>query len=355
MTSETGKLVLSGAVGLLALALSGCGGGEPSQAASATQEEARVNVVVLELAPESLTERVALAGKLEPWVEVSLASELGGTVEQVAFAKGQHVRKGEVLARVGTDLLEAALRGAEARMAAAAAVYEKTEKLFEAQHVPRQELIAAKAEFGAAKAALEQARLRRERSIIRAPLSGIAVTREVEPGEVLSPGAAVTTLHRVDQLKATAGIPESEIAGFDVGSAATVEVDAFPDRTFEGRVRFIGPATEGASRTFPVEIAVANAAGDLRPGMVARVSLVKNHYDDVVVIDRDILQDRDHGPVAVVLQDDGTASVRDLVLGASDANRVLVRKGLSIGERLIVSGQRGLVTGQKVKVVERRP
>jgi RND family efflux transporter MFP subunit len=182
----------------------------------------------------------------------------------------------------------------------------------------------------------------------------VAATRELEPGEVVSPGAPITELYRVDRLKAVAGIPENDIAAFEVGGEATIEVDAFPGRTFDGRIHLIGPAARGPSRTFPAEIAIDNPKGELKPGMIARVALVRRKLEGVIVLERDVLQDRDAGPVAIVA-DGGLASVRELTLGASEGNRVVVEKGLEPGELLIVTGQRGLIDGQAVDVVEDRP
>jgi membrane fusion protein (multidrug efflux system) len=275
-------------------------------------------------------------------------------VEMVGFREGQHVSRGQVLARVGTDLYEAALAEAQARLEGAQAIYEKTDELFKREHVPRQELIAATSALHAAEAQAKQAELRRERSIIEAPISGTALRRDIEPGEVVAPGAPITEIYRTDRLKAVAGIPESDIAAFRVGGAASIEVDAFPGRTFEGRIHLIGPAAVGPSRTFPTEIAIENQDGDLRPGMIARVALVRRELEGVVVVERDVLQDRDSGPVAVVADGD-VARVRQLTLGASEGNRVVVEKGLEPGERLIVNGQRGLIDGQAIAVVERQP
>jgi hypothetical protein len=88
--------------------------------------------------------------------------------------------------------------------------------------------------------------------------------------------------------------------------------------------------------------------------MIARVALVKRRLEGVIVVERDVLQDRDAGPVAVVV-DGGVARVRELTLGASEGNQVVVENGLEPGERLIVSGQRGLIDGQALEVVEGRP
>jgi len=351
--------ILPGLVLLGTLAVvPGCGSGDTRSEAAPPDTDSKtapaVSVEVMELEPRSLVERVDLSGQLEPWVHVSVSAELGGRVESVGFREGEHVRKGQVLARVGTDMMEAALAEAQARLEGAQAIHEKTAELFKREHVPRQELIAATSALHAAEAQMRQAELRRERSVIEAPISGVALNREVEPGEVVSPGAPITEIYRVDRLKAVAGVPENDITAFQVGGEATIEVDAHPGRTFEGRIHLVGPAARGPSRTFPTEIAIDNRDGALRPGMMARVALVKRKLEGVIVLERDVLQDRDSGPVAVVA-DGSVASVRQLTLGASEGNRVVVEDGLKPGELLIVTGQRGLIDGQAVEAVEHRP
>jgi len=336
---------------LIPLAAAGCGE-NTSAAADARPERPPINVSVEKLAPEALTETLELSGELRPWVEVDVASELGGRISEVGFREGERVPAGRVLARVGTDLLEAALREATARRTGAEAAYVKTDKLFERQAVPRQELVAATAQFEQAKALEEQARLRVERSVVRAPIAGVAISRLVEPGEILSPGALITTLHRTDRIKAVAGIPESDVGAFSEQGRAALEVDAWPGERFSGRIHLISPAADEKTRTFAVEVAIDNADGRLRPGMIGRVSLLRRELQDVVVVSRDVLQERDSGTVAVVLDGD-VARVREVTLGASQGTRVVVTEGLAAGEWLIVSGQRGLVDGQKVAVVER--
>lgn len=336
---------------LMPLAAAGCGE-NTSAAADSKPERPPINVSVEKLVPRALTETVELSGELRPWVEVEVASELGGRISEVGFREGERVPRGRVLARVGTDLLEAALHEAAARRTGAEAAFIKTEKLFERQAVPRQDLVAATAQFEQAKAQEEQARLRVERSIVRAPISGISISRLIEPGEVLSPGARITTLHQTDRIKAVAGISESDVGAFGEGGTATLQVDAWPEESFPGRIHLIAPAADEKTRTFAVEVAIDNADGKLRPGMIGRVSLLRRQLEDVVVVSRDVLQERDSGTVAVVLDGD-VARVRTLSLGASQGTLVVVDEGLAEGEWLIVRGQRGLVDGQKVAVVER--
>jgi membrane fusion protein (multidrug efflux system) len=233
----------------------------------------------------------------------------------------------------------------------AEANYNKTKELFARQAVPRQELITYTSRYEAAKARMSLAKLRVERSIIDAPVSGIAITREIDLGEVVPPGALITTIHQNNRLKVNVGIPENEISHFRRGSEATMEVDAYPDQAFEGKIHFLGTAASSKNRTFPAEVAVDNTGGDLRPGMIVRVSLVKKHYDNALVVPRDALLERDQGSVAFV-DVDGRAQERQVVLGPSEGNQVVIQEGLSKGESLIVAGHRNLVNGQTVRVVK---
>jgi membrane fusion protein (multidrug efflux system) len=334
------------------LGAAACAGGRADEIPMDQRSETPTPVSVLQLEPTGFTERLELSGTLEPWLEVEVTSELGGRVESVGFEDGQHVAAGRVLARVGTDLLEAARAEAEAVLLGAEADYERAQKLFDREAIPRQQLLTATSRYEAARAQVEQARIRVGRSIVQAPVAGVALRREVETGEVLAPGARITTLHQVGRLKAAGGIPESDVAAFETGDEAEVEVDAYPGEIFAGRIHFIGAAAVGPSRTFPVEVAVDNADRRLRPGMIARLSLVKAQLEGVVVVDQDVLQERDEGRAAVVVEGE-SARIRPVTLGATEGNRVVILSGLSPGDTLVVSGQRGLTDGQRVEIVER--
>ncbi len=309
-----------------------------------------VNVSVLKIEPSTLRDELKLAGRLEPWVEVRVSTELGGTVQEVGFDKGRHVAKGQVLARIGTDLLEASLAETEAGLVAAEANFSKTKELFDRQAVPRQELVAATSTFKQVEARVAQAKLRVERSIIEAPVSGVAISREIELGEVVPPGSLITMLHEVSRLKAATGIPEDDISYFRVGGEAELEVDAYPGREFKGKIHFLGPAATELNRTFPAEVEIDNRQGELRPGMIVRVSLTRRVFENAVIVPRDAVLERDTGNVVFVLKDD-RAELRKVKTGPSERGRILLLEGASGGEVLIVSGHRNLVDGQKVRAV----
>jgi membrane fusion protein (multidrug efflux system) len=319
--------------------------------ANVVAEPPPVNVSVTKLKPETLRDEVKLSGRLDPWVEVQVSTELGGTVLEVGFDKGRRVAKGQILARVGTDLLEASVAEAQAALQHAESEYNKTTELFARQAVPRQDLTSATSNYHGAQARAEQARLRVERSIIRSPVAGMAIRREIEPGEFIPAGTLVTTVHQLSKLKAVVGIPEDDIAFFEVGAQAHIEIDAYPGREFTGTIHYVSPAATGQNRTFPAEIAIDNQDGKLRSGMIVRVNLVKQVFEDVIVVPRDAVLERDTGYVAFVL-DNGRAVIRNVETGPSERGNVVVLEGLKPGDLLIVTGHRNLVDGQPIRQVD---
>lgn len=330
----------------------GCGSEEVAEAdADANPEPPPVNVSVMKLKPATLKDQIKLAGRLEPWVEVQVSTELGGTVQEVGFDKGRRVAKGQVLARIGTDLLEATLAESEAALAHAESEFNKVVELFNRQAVPRQDLTSATSNYRGAQARAEHARLRVERSIIRAPMSGMAISREIEPGEFLPAGTLVTTIHQLSRLKAVVGIPEDDIPYFEVGAEANIEIDAYRDREFTGKIHFLSPAATGKNRTFPAEVAIDNKGGELKPGMMVRVRLVKQVYEDVIVVPRDAVLERDTGYVVFVYED-GRAELRDVETGPSERGEIVVLEGLKPGEDLIITGHRNLIDEQPVRSVK---
>lgn len=347
------RLKLFGIVVLLLAAMLslGCGSEEVAEAdADANPEPPPVNVSVMKLKPETLKDEVRLAGRLAPWVEVQVSTELGGTVQEVGFDKGRRVAKGQVLARIGTDLLEASLAESVAALAHAESEFNKVVELFNRQAVPRQDLSSATSNFHGAQARAEHARLLVERSIIRAPLAGMAISRDIEPGEFFPAGTLVTTIHQLSRLKAVVGIPEDDISYFEVGAEAHVEIDAYRDREFAGKMHFLSPAATGKNRTFPAEVAIDNKGGELRPGMIVRVRLVKQVFEDVIVVPRDAVLERDTGYVVFVYEG-GRAELRNVATGPSERGEIVILEGLTAGEELIITGHRNLIDGQPVRSV----
>ncbi len=341
------------ALALLAAAWSaGCGDDSTlAEAAPPEEVDVRPAVAAVPLTPETLTDVLVISGRLEPRAEVEVSTEGGGIVEEVRFDKGDRVEAGQLLARINTDLLRAALLEAEADLSGARTEHERARQLVEREAAPGERLTTAETNLKRAEARHETARLRFSRSEVSAPAAGVIVSRDLEPGEILPAGARIAVLHDTSSLRATIGIPETDIALFRVGAPAAITLDAYPDRVVDGRITWIAPNASQPGRNFLTEIEVPNRDDSLRSGLIVRARLERGRYEDAVVVPRDALVERDGVLYAFVLES-GSAVMRDVALGPDEGDRVVVTTGLELGERLLVAGHRSLLDGEAVRVVE---
>jgi len=186
----------------------------------------------------------------------------------------------ETAARERLALLEAGPRPHELE-AARAELRAARERVALLRAGPRpQELEAARARLGQARAALELARARLAETRIHSPLTGVVLHKHAEVGETASPGVALLTLVDPNDVWLRAWVPEPDVGRVRLGQAARVTVDAYPDRTFPGRVteiaseaeftpRNVQTRRERANLVFRIKITVTNVDGILKPGMPA--------------------------------------------------------------------------------------
>jgi HlyD family secretion protein len=244
------------------------------------------------------------AGTLEA-VEVDVGALVAGRIVAIHYDEGDEVAKGSVVATLDAEELEAGLAAAAAAADAAgervvaaraayAAAFKRVAQAYPGGGVTKAEYERAKAERDAALADLASARslaaqavaskaqlgARRKDVEIAAPVSGVVLSRNLEPGEVLVPGAAVVTLADLSTLELYVYIPEAKVGAVDVGDPVAVAVDAYPGEVFAGRVRAVASRAEFTPRNveskedrvtlvFKITVTVPNRDGKLKPGMPA--------------------------------------------------------------------------------------
>ncbi len=208
------------------------------------------------------------------------------------------------------------------------------------------------AQIRQAEAAVRLARMHLKNTTIRAPLGGIISKRFLDQGASVSANTPLLRIVAMDRVKVVVQVVESELAKLKTGAMADIHVDAYSEEVFQGVVARISPTVDPENRTADVEIQVDNRDHRLKPGMFARVSLVVQRRDGVLLLSRDSLL-RESGPTRVFVHDSGRASLREVRLGLEAEQYVEVRAGLREGDEVIVAGQYELRDGMPVKVVGR--
>lgn len=344
-------------LGALAWAM-GCS--PSSQAGAAEQEEDGgfvkvVNVEVIPVAATRFTEAVRITGEVEAMHDVTLSAEEAGVVRRFYKEKGEVLRRGEPLAKIDDRVLRAQVEETAAQARLAAERYQRQRKLWEEEKIGTEmNYLEAKYQAELAAARLESLRARLDRTTIVAPITGIFDSRFVEAGEMVSPGTRVARLVAVDDLKVTGGVPERYAGRVTVGDSARIGFDLFPDRQFDGVIRYVGTAIDPDARTFPVEIVMENPGRVVKPQMIANLEIATQRLEGVIVVPQTAVVRTEDGYQVFVAVERGDAFVaesRPVRLGPSARDRTVIREGLSEGDRVIVRGQSMVDPGDRVRIV----
>ena len=357
--------------------------------------------------------RIDALGTISAVREGPVSAEISGRIARIYPNSdiGSVVRAGDLLAQVDARDFEISVKKAEARVASAKAKVTKAavdiqrqrklvqlnreqlrlarsehrrlaqlleKELVSSQEAERQELawrrIEEELEFARsgqretealhaiAKADLELARVQREQAQetlkdteIRAPFAGVITRKSVTLGERITPGHVLFRLADIETVKLEVRIPAEDIHRLDARVVARVRVRGLGDE-FAGRVTNIGPRADLETRSFPVEIFVANPPGrKLLPGMFASAAIPVGEYPDAVLIPRESVLFEDGEPTVFVADPRrNMAARRGVTISRRFGPRYMIEAGLRPGELLVTAGQRLLVDGARIRIVTRR-
>jgi RND family efflux transporter MFP subunit len=340
------------------LGLWGCGGAE----AEGAEEEAGfvrvINVETTTVEPVTFTETIRLTGTVQANQDVTISAEESGVIREIVIDKGSWVREGQAIFRLDSDLLQAQVDQARAMSEMARETWERRKRLYEEDRVGS-ELMYLEAKYAAegAAASLKLLEVRLERTVIRAPISGVLDSREIEIGSMVGAGTPVARIVDNNPVKITAGVPERYAADVRAGAKAVVTFDVLQDQEFPGTISYVGAAVNPGNRTFPLELVLRNPGGFIKPEMVANVAVTRKTHENVIVIPQEAVVRTEEGFIVFVVVETGGAFLiesRGVELGAAQENRIMVDSGLQPGDELVVVGQQSVAAQDRVNVVAGR-
>jgi len=328
-----------------------------------------VAVTVAPVVQADLQESVDVVGTLEAKFVSEVKSEVTGVVTEVYVTEWVPVRRGAKLARLDTRETEAgieALKAAEAQARVgenrAKREYERALQLKEYGLITPQALDDAKTAVESAEAAMVSARAqirsaetRLSKSFITSPMDGVVALRGISVGDrVENMGGNSPMFRIVDNriLDLTVSVPSSRLSSVRVGQAVEFSSETLPGRTFTGRVMFINPAIDPASRSAKVIAEVSNADGQLKGGAFVKGRIVTGQRTGVLQVRKEALVnwnlDTRQAEVFVVAGD--KAEKRAVTTGTGNGVSVEVLSGVQAGDQVVTRGAFALRGGDRVVV-----
>ena len=284
---------------------------------------------------------------------VFVTTEVPGQVEKILFESGHQVAAGDVILHLDDSVDEADLEGLIAQLNLARLQFERARKLLKDRSVSQSEYDQSRAQLDSAEATVASKRAVIAKKKIRAPFSGQLGIREVDVGEYLSPGARIVPLQALDPVYVDYTLPERHFDQLAVGQGVRVEVQAYPERVFEGSISAINPGIDPGTRSVRLRATLDNPEQLLRPGMFAEVRTVLAARDDILTLPRTAVTYNPYGEsVFVIVEQDGQQGVqnRRIRTGEVREGRVEIIDGLQAGEQVVSAGQVKLRNGQAVNI-----
>ena len=366
----------------------------------------RGSAVATEVTPVqrmSVQRRVDLSGTLLSPEQAKISSEVAGIVREVRVQLGTEVKAGDVLVRLepselkfALDRAESALRQVEAQLGIdraqdkqppadeqvasvrqaianrddARAAYERAQslngrglltradrdtaetrlKVTEANYQAALDTVhSLKASLQDRRASYELAQKKLADAVIKAPVAGSISERLVQPGEFIRENTPVATIVQMSPLKLKTAIQEKNASVIHPGQAVEFDVEAFFDRKFKGRIAYVSPAVDQATRTFAVEAMVDNSDRQLKPGFFAKGVVLTSVDEQVLAVPEDAVSTL-AGVSTVYVIENAKARQQQISLGARQSKLVEVTSGLKGDEMLATANLSQLATGVSVTI-----
>lgn len=318
------------------------------------------NVIVSEIGSGNIAPHEEFIGTVYYHEVSEVASEVNGIVEEVNFEEGFRSRKGEVLVRLGAELLQKTREATRANHEQVVSDLEKEridlkryetliqEGLLSEQLYDEQRFIVQGLEKRSASlmADVERLDIELEKKIVRAPFSGVVIKKHVERGEWLSPGSAVATLAGNETIDIIVEVPERIIGYLDRDHAVSVRAGG---KNVEGTITTVIPRGDISTRTFPVKIRARNSH-TLVEGMEAKVTLPSGKPQKTLTVPRDAVIPMFGMNVVFAVMDAQAKMIPVAVAGYDGLNAGVLAEGLSEGMKVVIKGNERLRDGQPVNI-----
>ncbi|HET9031662.1 MAG TPA: efflux RND transporter periplasmic adaptor subunit [Dokdonella sp.] len=337
----------------LMVALAGCSGASaPTDTVAKKAENKDVQAVeTARVVQGELTARYAATATLQAEHEAKLVSEVPGTVLKLLVEEGDRVTKGQLLARIDAERSRLQLREAEADLQRRKNDVDRGEKLLERKLIAANTQDQAESDFAIRRADVNLARLRVDKSEIRAPFDGVITRRWVKQGQLMAANDAVFDIANFDQLRAELRVPERDAVAIAAGQPVDFTVDALGNRHFQAKVERVAPVVDRDSGTVKVTVNIDNRDRSLRPGLFTRMDISFLHLTNAVLMPKAAVLGSRGAEIAYVIED-GKAHRQTIRTGYDSGSRVQVLEGLVAGAEVVVTGQASLSEGSLVDVLK---
>ena len=316
------------------------------------------SVSIAEAKSEVIPNLLTAVGGLAAVHQVDVTSDVSGRITDIMFTPGATVKAGSPLVQLFDAPDQADLANFKAQATVAQLSLDRAKQLASRQFGPQATVDSAQAAYDQAQAGIAKTEAIISQKLVRAPFDGELGVRHVEVGQFLTAGTQIVTLTDLSTLYANLTVTEKDSAALKVGQTVRILVDAYPGRTFEGKITAIEPQIATDTRNIRVQATLDNPDHILKPGMFATTTVVLPDKPAVVTIPETAVDYTLYGDSVFLITekkaDDGKTSLTAVRTFVRSGNRIGGRaeilSGLKPGDRVVAVGQLKLQSGAAVAI-----
>jgi membrane fusion protein (multidrug efflux system) len=315
-----------------------------------------IPVVLAPVSQAALSSGTQTIGTITDPKMATLSAADAGHVVDIAFSNGETVKKNELLIQLDDSLQKAQLANAKAKLSASKQAYQRSLQLSQGKveglgvsPLGQQDLVDYESTYLQDKAMVDQMDATLAKRAVLAPFSGKTGAVKVSIGDYVTAGQPLVTLVNDEDLQISFSVPEDQISQLEIGQTIHFSTPLFPHQLFSATIVFMAPAVDADTRTLACLATIEKMSEKLRPGLFVQVDFPTRSNHDVVEIPEQALVS-DYPNYVVYRVVDNKAVKTPVVIGQRVNGQVLIQKGLTVGEQVVIAGQSNLSDGQAVQI-----
>lgn len=344
-------LIAVGLIALIAYRIFDNSDNTGQKVAGGGQQAVKVSGIVLQ--PQAFADNLSLSGTIEANEQIEIRSEISGIIENINFAEGSRVSKGQILFRVNDQELRAQLAKVQTNQNLAAENERRAKLLLEKEAISREEYDMAEADLASARAESQLMQAQLGKATVRAPFSGVIGLRYVSQGTYVTPSTPIANLVNTDKLKVTFAIPEKYSSQIGLDDELTFTTSSSSDE-HTAKIYAIEPGVDVSTRTLRMRAIADNKEGKLIPGTFANVFLPLAVVKDALMVPTEALIPIQNGK-KIFVAENGRAKEIIVETGARTESSIRVTSGLKAGDTILTSGIMVLRDGSPLNIDLRQP
>lgn len=315
------------------------------------KEEALVSVMSLK--DTVFNHYLDIQGNVETKENILIQPEIPGTLIALNVKAGQHVSKGQILARVDDGGSSQQVASLETQYQLAKTTYERQKNLWNQKIGSEIQYLQAQTQMLSLQRSVAQAKAMLAKTVIRAPFSGTIDEVFVEKGQVVSANPqGLMRIVNLNNMYVSTSVPESYIGKLKVGTQVDVFLTSL-NKNYKGKVRQVGNFINPNNRSFGIEVSIPNPENLLRPNQVAKLKVIDYTAKNAIVVPTNVIQEDGEGNkfVFVAINSNGKTATAKKVLvstGKSSDNVTEILTGLSANDIIVTEGVNSISEGMKL-------